>query len=145
MEETIMADRTATAVWEGDLKQGGGSTQFAGGACDLPYTFRSRFEDGEGTNPEELIAAAHAACFSMALSNDLAEAGMAPKRIETKASVRIEKADEGFAITRILLETRGDVDADAETFRKHAEQAKMNCPVSKALAGTNIEVKAELA
>ena len=110
------------------------------------YSFKSRFEAGTGTNPEELIGAAHAACFSMALAHGLEEAGYAPESIETSAKVTIEPADDGFAITGIHLDTRGTVpDIEESEFLRHAEIAKDNCPVSKALAATKIDLAASLA
>jgi osmotically inducible protein OsmC len=110
------------------------------------YSFKSRFEEGEGTNPEELIGAAHAGCFSMAFSNALSQAGHVPTSVETVARVKLEKVDNGFAITRIELETTGNVPGiDESTFLKIAEDAKANCPVSKLLApGTEITLTATL-
>lgn len=140
-----MPARKANAAWEGDLKSGKGKMSFGSGAFDGAYSFSSRFEEGTGTNPEELIAAAHAGCFSMALSGILAEAGFTPTRVETTAKVFIEKAEKGFSITRIELNTEADVPGiDEESFRKHADAAKVGCPVSKALAGTNISLDARL-
>ena len=140
-----MATRTAEAEWRGDLRQGTGRVKLGSGAFEGAYSFRSRFEEGQGTNPEELIGAAHAGCFSMALAAGLAQAGHAPKRIATTARVRIDKAGEGFAITGIELETEAEVPGiEAAEFRQQAEAAKQNCPVSKALAGTKITLKATL-
>jgi osmotically inducible protein OsmC len=116
------------------------------GAYEGSYSFPSRFEEGKGTNPEELIAAAHAGCFSMALSAGLGRSGHTPTRIHTIARVHLEKVGEGFGITRIELETVGQVPGiDEKTFVEHAEGAKANCPVSKALAGPQISLKARLA
>jgi osmotically inducible protein OsmC len=141
-----MPARTASAVWEGDLKGGKGRVKLGSGAYEGAYSFVSRFESGAGTNPEELIGAAHAGCFSMALSAGLGRAGITPKRIQTEARVHLEKQGEGFAITRIDLVTVGDVPGvDERTFREHAEAAKTGCPVSKVLAGTQITLDAKLA
>ena len=104
-----MPVRNAEARWEGDLPNGKGTMRFGGGAFEGQYSFSSRFEDGAGTNPEELIAAAHAGCFSMALSNGLAKAGFTPTRVDTTASVHLEKTDAGFGITRIDLRTEAEV------------------------------------
>ncbi|HEX2231835.1 MAG TPA: OsmC family protein [Thermoleophilaceae bacterium] len=130
-----MPKRKAEARWEGSLEDGKGTMRMATGAYEGPYSFQSRFEEGDGTNPEELIAAAHAGCFSMALSGELGRAGREPDSIETEATVHIEKQEAGFAITRIELATRGQVPGiDDDEFRRHAESAKQNCPVSQALA-----------
>jgi len=140
-----MAVRSAEAEWRGNLLEGTGTVKLASGAFQGRYSFASRFESGQGTNPEELIGAAHAGCFSMALSAGLSKAGFRPARIHTVAHVHLEKAGEGFAITRIDLETEADVAGiDAATFQSYAENAKNNCPVSKALAGTNISLQARL-
>jgi osmotically inducible protein OsmC len=144
-KKNSMPARKANAAWEGDLRSGKGRMTFGSGAFDGAYSFSSRFEEGTGTNPEELIAAAHAGCFSMALSGILTEAGFTPTRIETAAKVFIERAEKGFSITRIELTTEGDIPGiDEETFRKHAETAKVGCPVSKALTGTSISLEARL-
>jgi lipoyl-dependent peroxiredoxin len=130
-----MPKRKAQARWKGSLQEGNGTMRMATGAYEGPYSFQSRFEEGEGTNPEELIAAAHAGCFSMALSGELGRAGHEPESVETEATVHIEKQDGGFGITRIELATRGRVPGiDEDEFRRHAEAAKENCPVSQALA-----------
>jgi lipoyl-dependent peroxiredoxin len=140
-----MATRTARARWEGSLQQGGGTMSLGSGAFEGPYSYRSRFEEGDGTNPEELIGAAHAGCFSMALSLILGEAGHEPESIETGATVHLEPADDGFAITRIELSTRGRVPGlDGSEFERHAQAAKEGCPVSKALAGVQISLDAAL-
>lgn len=140
-----MKNRTATAVWQGDLNNGAGSVAFGNGRFDQPYSAASRFEEGDGTNPEELIAAAHAACYSMALSNDLAAAGFTVERLQTKATVRLEDDDDGFSITAIDLQTQGCVpNIESDAFQKHAKEAKENCPVSKALAACDIRLMAEL-
>ena len=139
-----MATRTADAVWKGNLKEGEGRVRF--GAFDQSYSFKSRFEDGQGTNPEELIAAAHAGCFSMALSHGLSQAGHEPKEVRTTAKVHLEKTPQGFAIPRIELDTAANVPGiDEATFQKQAEEAKNNCPVSKLFKGAEISLKAKLA
>jgi lipoyl-dependent peroxiredoxin len=140
-----MVARKADAEWQGDLRSGKGQVSLGSGAWSGPYSFRSRFESGDGTNPEELIGAAHAGCFSMALAAGLSAAGHAPDRIRTQATVEIEKQDSGFAITRIRLETEAKVPGiDEAGFLEQAQTAKANCPVSKALAGTTIELDAKL-
>jgi osmotically inducible protein OsmC len=141
-----MPTRTSSARWQGNLKDGSGSMALGSGAYEGPYTFVSRFESGEGgTNPEELIAAAHAGCFSMAFSNILAQAGFTPNSVETSAAVHLERVEGGFGITRIDLTTRADVPGiDAAEFEKHAAAAKAGCPVSKALAAVEITLDAAL-
>jgi len=140
-----MATRTANAVWEGNLKEGKGRMRLGSGAYEGPYSFQSRFENGSGTNPEELIGAAHAGCFSMALSAGLAKAGYTAKRIETKAEVHLEKVGEGFKITRIHLTTDAEVPNLApQAFQEQAEKTKQTCPVSAALAGVAISLDARL-
>jgi len=140
-----MAVRKAEAVWQGSVREGQGKVKLGSGTFEGAYSFVSRFEDGKGTNPEELIGAAHAGCFSMALAAGLGRASITPKRITTTAQVHLEKSGDGFAISRIELSTEGDVPGiDAATFAKHAEDAKRNCPVSKALAGTAITLQAKL-
>lgn len=140
-----MPIRKAEAVWEGNLKKGKGIMKFGSGAFEGSYSFASRFEQGPGTNPEELIGAAHAGCFSMALSMILDMAGYAPERIHTVARVHIDKVGEGFKITTIELETEGRVPGiDEKTFREKAEAAKKGCPVSMALTGAEIRLKASL-
>jgi len=137
--------RHAQAQWNGTLKEGAGHVKTETGALDSAYTFRSRFEGGGETNPEELIAAAHAACFSMALSAALTNGGHPPKSIQTTAAVHLNKGDSGFAINRIDLETTGEVAGiDAAAFETFAAGAKANCPVSKALAGVEIHLTATL-
>jgi osmotically inducible protein OsmC len=119
--------------------------KFAGGGYEGQYSFSSRFESGQGTNPEELIAAAHAGCFSMAFSGALGRAGFAPKRISTTAKAHLEKVGEAFRITTIELETEAEVPGiDNTKFQEAAEGAKKNCPVSQALAGVNITLNAKL-
>jgi osmotically inducible protein OsmC len=140
-----MAMRTSSARWQGNLKDGSGTMALGSGAYSGSYSFTSRFEDGAGTNPEELIAAAHAGCFSMALSNMLSQAGFTPTSVETKATVHLTKGDSGFGISRIALVTTGDVPGiDEAEFQKHAEAAKAGCPVSKALAAVDITLEATL-
>jgi osmotically inducible protein OsmC len=120
--------------------------RFGSGAFEGHYSFRSRFGDEKGTNPEDLIAAAHAGCFSMALAYGLEGAGFTPKRIRTTAKTHIEKSRDGFRITRIKLETSAEVPGiDEATFRNHADAAKRDCPVSRALAGPEITLTARLA
>ncbi len=140
-----MIKRTAQAVWQGDLKEGKGNLKLGSGAFEGQYSFTSRFEEGTGTNPEELIGAAHAGCFSMALSADLSKAGYAVKEIATEAIVSLEKGDAGFAITKIKLVSKARVpDIEMEAFAEFAQGAKRNCPVSKALAGVEIYLEAHL-
>ncbi len=141
-----MPVRNAVAIWEGNLKNGKGRVELGSGGFKGNYSFASRFEQGPGTNPEELIAAAHAGCFSMALSMLLEQAGYAVDHIHTIAKVHIDKVGEGFKITAIELDTEGRVPGiDEKTFMKHAEDAKRNCPVSMALSGTAIKLQARLA
>ena len=140
-----MPTRNAEAVWEGGLKDGRGNVKLGSGAYSGQYNFGSRFESGTGTNPEELIGAAHAGCFSMAFSAGLGKAGFTPQRIATRAKVHIEKVGEGFKITRIDLDTEAAIpNIDEATFRQQAEAAKKGCPVSQALAGTEINLNARL-
>src|SRR6266536_3589866 len=129
-----MPTRESTAQWQGSLREGTGALRLGSGAYEGSYSFVSRFEEGQGTNPEELIAAAHAGCYSMAFANMLSQAGYTPNAIDTTAKVHLERTDAGFAITRIDLVTRGDVPGIAQAeFTKHAEAAKAGCPVSRAL------------
>ena len=140
-----MVERTSVAEWNGRVPDGAGCISLGSGAFEGPYSFGSRFEEEVGTNPEELLGAAHASCFSMALSLLLTEAGYAPTRIRTLAKVRIERSGNGFAITHIELVTEGDIPGlDARTFSAHAEVAKRSCPVSKALTGVDITLTASL-
>jgi osmotically inducible protein OsmC len=141
-----MATRNGNAQWNGNLKDGAGTLTVGDGVWSGDYSFASRFEDGEGTNPEELIAAAHAACFSMALSGQLAEAGHPPNSVKTSAHVQLRNVDGAPTIDEIKLETEGDVPGiDQAAFEEQAEQAKAGCPVSRALAAVNtIEVSAKL-
>ena len=140
-----MPERTAQAHWEGAIKAGHGSIRAGSGAFEAAYSFGSRFEDRQGTNPEELLGAAHAGCFTMALTLGLSEADHPPTRIDTTARVSIEKEPDGFRITHIVLRTEAEVPGiAAEEFQRHAEAAKANCPVSRALTGTEIELEAAL-
>lgn len=140
-----MPTKQANAQWNGDLKNGNGTMELGSGSFQGNYSFASRFEDGDGTNSEELIGAAHAGCFSMALSNELAEAGYNPKSVKAKAEVTFEVTDDGPAITGIKLICKADIPKiDADDFNEIAEGAKDNCPVSKALAGTDISLEASL-
>ncbi|MGH3737032.1 MAG: OsmC family protein [Micromonosporaceae bacterium] len=140
-----MPSRNASAIWNGELRDGAGTMRLGGGAYEGPFTFASRFEDGTGTNPEELIAAAHAGCFSMFLSKVVAEAGHTPESIETTATAHLTKDDGGFAISRIDLRTVGRVPGlAADEFAKHAETAKAGCPISRTLANVEITVDAQL-
>lgn len=137
--------RTATAQWSGDLKSGKGSLKVGSGAFEGPYSFQSRFEATGGTNPEELLGAAHAGCFSMALAVALSNAGHVPASIETTATVTMEKTDAGFAITRIDLATAGRVPGvSAADFQRLAEATKTGCIVSKALSAVPMRLTAEL-
>jgi lipoyl-dependent peroxiredoxin len=142
-----MAKRTAEARWDGTLTKGGGTMEFGSGAFSGQYSFESRFEEGEGTNPEELIAAAHAGCFSMNLSGTLEKEGHAPESIETNAGVHLTPKDGGgFEISRIELHTRVRVPGvDAAELQRIAEEAERTCPVSVPLGGVGeISVDAEL-
>jgi len=139
-----MPTRTATAVWKGNLKEGSGTVKTETGALDGSYSFPSRFQEGTGTNPEELLGAAHAACFSMALSNMLAEAGHPPDSVSTTAKVHLDMKD-GPNIDKIELVTEGKVPGiDAATFQEHADKAKEGCPLSKALKAVEITLDAKL-
>lgn len=130
-----MPTRASEAEWRGNLREGQGTMKLGSGAYEGAYSFATRFEEEPGTNPEELIAAAHAGCFSMALAGILAENGYRPERIHTTAKVSVEKADRGFQITKSTLNTEARVpDIDETTFQKYTNQAKEGCPVSKALA-----------
>ena len=138
-----MAIRTAEAVWEGSLREGQGRMRFGGGEFEGQYSYESRFEEGAGTNPEELIGAAQAGCFSMAFSGDLVKEGYTPRRVQTRASVHLEKVDGKSTITRINLDMEAEVpDIDETTFQRIAEGAKIGCPVSRALAGVEIILNA---
>jgi lipoyl-dependent peroxiredoxin len=141
-----MATRNGSAEWRGDLQSGAGSLTVGDGVFTGDYSFASRFEEGEGTNPEELIAAAHAACFSMALSGDLASHGHPIESVRTAARVHLRNVDGAPTIQRIELDTEGRIDGiDQAHFEEHAQTAKANCPVSRALASVpEIELTARL-
>jgi lipoyl-dependent peroxiredoxin len=140
-----MSVRESHARWEGNLRDGKGTMSLGSGAFEGQFSFRSRFEEGKGTNPEELIGAAHAGCFSMAFSNMLSEAGHVPKRVETNARVHLERVDGKPTISRIELETEGDVPGISDAvFQEIAANAKVGCPVSRALAGASITLVARL-
>ena len=140
-----MPTRSAHAEWNGSLPEGTGRMEFGSGAFEGPYSFKSRMEEGPGTNPEELIGAAHAGCFSMALSGVLGGDGHEPESIKTDAKVRFDKEGEGWAIKSVALTTRARVPGmDDDAFRKAAEVAKENCPVSQALAG-GVEISLDAA
>ena len=133
-----MAKRNATAKWEGGLQDGGGTVALGTGVLEAPFSFSSRFEDGAGTNPDELMAASLAACFTMQLSGVLGNSGHSPKSLETEANVTLRQSDEGLAITRIDLVLRGNVpQIDQEEFATRAEEAKELCAVSNALAAVD--------
>ena len=138
--------RFASAVWKGGLKEGKGTVSSASGVlANTPYSFTTRFENAKGTNPEELVGAAHAACFSMALSNELGKLGFTPDSIETKATVTFDKTDAGWTITSVHLDVAGKVPkADRPTFEKAAGTAKATCPISRLLNAT-ITMTAKLA
>jgi osmotically inducible protein OsmC len=141
-----MPTRHASATWTGDLRSGKGTFSGESGAVGGEYSFGTRFGDAQGTNPEELLAAADAACFSMALSGALQKAGMTPEKIETKAACTIEKVGDGFKITRMKLDCTARVPgADRDAFKDIAEATKSACPVSTALMGNvDIELDARL-
>jgi osmotically inducible protein OsmC len=141
-----MPTQKAEAEWKGNLQQGGGRIKLGSGAFEGPYSFKSRFEEGQhATNPEELIGGAHAGCFTMALTLLLTQSGITATRLHTSATVKLEKEGAGFAITSIALVLDGEVPGiDAATFEKYALDAKQNCPVSKALAGTKISLTTTL-
>jgi osmotically inducible protein OsmC len=141
-----MPTRKAHARWEGSIKEGKGQVEFGNGAFKAPYSFASRFEDGTGTNPEELLGAAHAGCFAMALSLMLGKAGFKPEYVDATAHVTVSPQDGGFRITKSHLVCQARAPGiDAAAFAKHAEAAKAGCPVSQALAGTTITLDARLA
>ena len=140
-----MPKRKADARWDGSLQEGSGTMRMATGSYEGPYSFQSRFEEGDGTNPEELIAAAHAGCFSMQLSGLLGAAGHEPESVETTATLHLNKEGEGFKIAQIDLESKARVPGiDEEEFQGHVEEAKKICPVSQALAAIEINANAEL-
>lgn len=140
-----MAVRKANAQWQGGLKEGTGNLSLGSGAYEGSYSFQSRFEDGSGTNPEELIAAAHAGCFSMALSAELEKTGYQPESVKTEAHVHLVQDGEGFSINKIDLVSEAKIpDISEEDFQQQAQGAKENCPVSKVLAGAEITLDAKL-
>lgn len=140
-----MPVRKAEAEWRGTLREGKGEIKVESGLFSGQYSFGTRFENGKGTNPEELIGAAHAGCFSMALAAGLEKAGKPAKRVHTTASVRLDKVGDGFGITKIDLDCEAEVPGiDNAGFQEQAKKAKENCPVSKALAGVQITLNARL-
>lgn len=140
-----MPVRKAQAIWHGSIKEGRGQMSFGDGAFEGSYSAGSRFEEAEGTNPEELLGAAHAGCFSMALASGLTAAGRPPNHIQTEAQVTIEKTDAGWTVTKVHLITEADVpEVDSAEFQQVAEQAKNNCPISRALGGVAISLQASL-
>ncbi len=142
-----MAVRTGSAEWKGTLEGGSGTVAFGSGehAYEGSYSYPSRFEEGDGTNPEELIGAAHAGCFSMALAADLGGAGFEPTSIRTQATVHLEKVEGASTVTRIELSTEAEVPGiEEDDFQEQAQGAKANCPVSRALAGVEISLTAKL-
>jgi lipoyl-dependent peroxiredoxin len=142
-----MAVRNGSAEWHGDLQSGSGTVTVGNGVFEGAYSYESRFGEGEeGTNPEQLIAAAHAACFTMALSNILSGAGHAPESVRTSARVQLRNVDGAPTLTRVDLDTEGQVSGiDQQQFEEYAEQAKAGCPVSRALAGIpEMELSAKL-
>ena len=140
-----MPQRKADAIWKGDLKGGKGTMKFGSGAFEGSYSFASRFEEGTGTNPEELIGAAHAGCYSMALSGDLSKAGFTPESVETNANVTLEMVDGAPTISKIKLTVKANIpDIDDDKFQEIANGAKKNCPVSRVLAGADISLDATL-
>lgn len=140
-----MPTRTGKGRWEGTLKSGKGTVSFGNGAYEGEYSFGSRFESGKGTNPEELLAAAHAACFSMAFAGGLTDAGHAPDYVQSVAHVTVERGESGFSITKSHLVCEARVPGiDQDTFQAAAEGARKGCPVSKSLAGVEITLDAKL-
>src|SRR4051794_16913644 len=141
-----MPTRSSSAQWSGNLARGNGTMSLGSGAFEGAYSFASRFEEGDGTNPEELIAAAHAGCFSMALANVLSQAGHEPDSVQTTAKVHLDKDNGGFSITRSDLTTEVKVDGlNDEEFQQHADEAKPTCPVSRALGAIEVSLDAKLA
>jgi osmotically inducible protein OsmC len=141
-----MPVRSAEAEWKGALQEGSGRMEFGGGAFEGQYSYGSRFEEGEGTNPEELIAAAHAGCFSMQLAGVLGKAGHEPDSVRTTARVSLDKDSDGFSITRSDLSAEVSVSGvEEDEFQKHADEAKRICPVSRALGAIEIGLEARLA
>jgi osmotically inducible protein OsmC len=144
-KETTVLIRKSTAEWQGNLNRGKGRMKSGSGSVDVAYSAGMRFDNIPGTNPEELIGAAHAGCFSMAFANELDKKGYKVISIETEARVELQKTDKGFTITTITLNTRAEIpEIDEQTFQAIAEQAKSGCPVSRALAGVKILLEALL-
>lgn len=140
-----MVTRSSEAEWRGNLRDGEGRMKLGSGAFEGSYSYPSRFESGQGTNPEELIGAAHAGCFSMALAAGLTQAGYVPTRVHTVARVHLDKVSQGFAITVIDLDTQAEVPGiDDAAFQREAQNAKQNCPVSEALQAVTINLTARL-
>ena len=140
-----MPVRKANAAWKGTLKEGNGNMNLPSGSYSGAYSFSSRFENGSGTNPEELVAAAHAGCFSMAFSSGLEKAGFKPINIETEANVHIDKVEGGFEISKIVLNSKVQASGvDQESFEKIANETKEGCPISKLFKGAKIEMNAQL-
>lgn len=140
-----MAVRKSKATWDGTLKEGSGRMNIGDDVYEGAYTFASRFEEGEGTNPEELVGAAHAGCYSMFLAAVLTNNGYNPTRVHTTATVHLGRDDNGPLITLIELNTEAEVAGiDEEAFMQYAEQSKTGCPISRALAATEISLKAHL-
>lgn len=141
-----MPVRSGSAEWKGNLQEGKGTLSSETGVLkDVAYNFVSRFEQGNETNPEELIGAAHSACFSMALAGNLSKAGFKVNSVKTEDKVHINKGDSGFTITKIEINTVGDVEgADEAAFKEHAEKTKGTCPVSRALTGVEMVLNAKL-
>jgi lipoyl-dependent peroxiredoxin len=140
-----MPVRTAKATWEGTIQEGNGTVALGSGVFEGPYNFSSRFEDGAATNPEELLGAAHAGCFSMSLGAALGRAGHPAKSIKTTAKVHLNKGESGFSISKIELETEGNVPGiDEDSFVDFAEKAKSGCIVSRALSAVEIHLNATL-
>ncbi|HMM27057.1 MAG: OsmC family protein [Chloroflexota bacterium] len=140
-----MPVRHAEAVWNGSFREGSGTMKFGGGAFEGPYSAGSRFEEEAGTNPEELLGAAHAGCFSMAFALGLNRAGFEPEEIRTTADVHIERGESGYRVTRVDLKTRARIPGiDRDKFMEHAEAAKKGCPVSQLFQGAEITLDAQL-
>ncbi len=140
-----MPTRTATAEWKGSLRDGSGAMKMESGSYEGPFSFQSRFKEGEGTNPEELIGSAHAGCYSMQLSGELGGRGITPESVQTEARVEVSKTEGGFSITKIDLVTKVRAPGlDESTFQEAAEAAKVNCPVSRALQAVDISLDASL-
>jgi osmotically inducible protein OsmC len=140
-----MKTTSSSAVWQGNLAKGSGKIKLNISGFETPYNAAWRFEDSRGTNPEEFIAAAHAACYSMALSHQLSQKGFIPREVSTEATVAMDRNDKGFFISEIQLNTKADVPGlDEKRFLEMAEDAKVNCPVSKALSAVKISLQAKL-